>query len=237
MDKEQLNELKGENKKELKTQKALPKQELNPERELPAPSAWERILEIFRRLGTKRNLVIIGVILVLTVAVVAVKKIWFKAAPKELYQAAIMVRSQSNKDPLEDKKTSLKAGDVLSVQDAEHRWSKTESISYLILKMELTEEQKQKLTQAEEREIPEDEMSVEELQRIEEEKQRAREENREYEPEPRTETLRAREYFVDLAQKEFAGFKPLDLYNGQPFQEKVYDWRIVEKKKSVLKEK
>ena len=41
----------------------------------------------------------------------------------------------------------------------------------------------------------------------------------------------------NLTQEEFAEFRPVDLYNGQPFQEEIYDWGIVKKKKSVLKEK
>ena len=36
--------------------KALPKQELDPERELPAPKWWEKTLEFFRRFFTKKNL-------------------------------------------------------------------------------------------------------------------------------------------------------------------------------------
>ncbi len=229
MDKENIKKLKEE---------ALPKQELDAESELPSPKWWERVLEIIRRHSTRRNLVILGVVLAVIIIGVLLRVFVFKPAPKQLYAVAVVVRSQSNKnDPVEDARSSLKAGDVLLVTDPDHKWSKTESISYLMLKMNLTEDQKQKLTQGEEREIPDSELSDEEKQRIADEKKQAKDEGRDYQPEPRTETLRAREYHIDLTKKPFTDFKAIDLMNGQPFADQTFDWGIVSKKKSVLKEK
>jgi len=239
MDKERLNELKASGDNASSGQKESENKSEKPKL-LPKPGIMAWLYRYWRKIKNlpRKKAIIIGIILLAVIGLAVILRLTiFKPAEKRIYQVAVMVRSQNNKDPIEDRKTSLKAGDVLSVQDADHKWSKTESISYLILKMELTEEQKQKLTQSEEREIPAEEMSEEELRRIEEEKQRANEEGREYEPEPRTEVLRAREYYIDLSKKDFEGFEAMDLYNGQPFQEKAYDWGIVEKKKSVLKEK
>jgi nitrate/TMAO reductase-like tetraheme cytochrome c subunit len=191
------------------------------------------IVKKLKALLTKKNLIIIGVVFLVIVIGGLLKKYVFKSAPKAIYEVAIMVRDQRNSDPSEDLKNSLKKGDVLVVQKDGHTWSKNESISYLILKMELNEEQKQKLTSSEEKEIKFKDLSQEEQDRINEEKKRAEEEGREYFEEPRRETLRARAYHIPLNQKEFEGFEALDLMNGQPFQDEVYGWSIVEKKERV----
>lgn len=178
----------------------------------------------------KKKTVLIAAI-VLLVVVGAIYWINSKKAPKQIYEVAVMVRSQSNSDPEEDKKTSLKKGDVLVTQKEGHNWSKTESVSYLILKMNLTEEQAQMLTQAKTKEIEFKDLSEEEQKRIEEEKKRAKDEDREYVEEPRQKTLIAREYRVKLDDKKFEGFKAIDLLKDQPYSEEVFDWGIVEKKK------
>ncbi len=64
----------------------------------------------------------------------------------EVYSVAIMARSQFNRDPVEDARSSLKYGDVLTIQPANHSWSDLEKISYLIIKMNLTKSQVIKLT-------------------------------------------------------------------------------------------
>lgn len=189
-------------------------------------------LKAFKNWKLKKiSLVILGVIVLTGLAWWLGPKI-FKPAPKRIYNAAIMVRDQDNSNPEEDRRSSLKKGDVLITQADGHKWSKTENISYLILKMNLTEEQARKLTRPEERELKASELSEEERQRREQEEARAKEEDREYEPELRMEILRARRYYIDLA-KQFPGFKALDLLKGQPFQTQVYDWGIVDKKPKV----
>ena len=147
---------------------------------------------------------------------------------KSIYEVAVMVQSQNNSDSEEDRKTSLKKGDVLTIQKGDHNWSKTESVSYLILKMNLTKEQAQKLTQPKTRELAYEELSEAEKSMVDEEKKRAKSEGREYVPEPREETLIAREYYIDLNKLE--DFKPSDLILKQPFEGRVFDWSIVEKK-------
>ena len=155
----------------------------------------------------------------------------FKPDPKQIYEVAVMVRDQYNSNPEEDKKTSLKIGDVLVVQKVGHNWSNTEKVSYLILKMNLTEKQKAKLTQAKEKEIKFKNLTKEEQARIKEEKKRAKDSGEEYHEEQKTEILIAREYYIDLSKEEFKGFSANNLLSGQPYIDDVFDWDIVERKK------
>ncbi len=148
---------------------------------------------------------------------------------KQIYEVAVMVRDQHNSDPEEDRRTSLKKGDVLVVHPEGHNWSRTEKISYLILKMKLTKTQAEKLTRPEEEKLSRSErkkrleemtkdrnLKKEEIKRIEEELKQERK------------VIRARLYKIDLSK--LGEFKPVDLLKGQPFQDKIYDWSIVEKK-------
>ena len=184
----------------------------------------------FFRLDKKIIIIIIisVLIMVFLLSFFAIKKTKNKV-PKEIREVAIMIRSQQNNNSSEDKKTSLKKGDVLVVQKNGHNWSKTENISYLILKMNLTDEQASKLTQAKTKNIEYNELSQEEKDRINNEKKQAKDAGEKYTPEPRTKTLIAREYYIDLT-KNFPDFKATDVLNGQPFFDKVYDWGIVAQK-------
>lgn len=193
----------------------------------------------FLKLSTKEKLQVL-LFMALFIAVIWALFVIFKPVERQMYDVAVMVRSQSNSDPVEDRKNSLKAGDVLNIKEADHDWSKVEEVSYLILKMNLSEEEKEKLMMHDEREIEFDELSEEEQQRIEEDRQRAEEAGEEYYEEPRTEILRMRKYGIDFEKlrkkyEEFEDFKAVDLLNvGQPFAEdKVFDWSIVEKKEAV----
>ena len=151
-----------------------------------------------------------------------------------------MVRSQVNKDKAEDLRTSLKRGDVLVVQNEDHKFSKTESISYLVLRMKLNEEQAAKLTMADEKELSKKEIKAEIAKRIEERSQRPdaklTDEDKlriEEEVKNRRISIRPRLYYIDLGQKEFEGFEANDLLKGQPYSEEVYGWGVVSKKKKV----
>ena len=189
-------------------------------------------LSVLKKLNFKKMVLVgFGVIVIAGLVYWLGPKI-FKPAPKQIYDVAIMVRNQHNANAKEELANSLRAGDVLLTQKQGHKWSQTERVSYLILKMNLTEEQKAKLTAPEERDLKDEELSEEERERRNKEEARAKEEGRDYEPETRTETLRARRYYIDLAE-QFPGFKALDLLKGQPFQDMVYDWGIVSKKPRV----
>jgi len=227
----------------MENQENLPKQELNVERELPKPSLAEKFVEFFRRHATKKNIIALIVILAVIAVTIGLKMTIFKSAPKQIYQVAIMVRSQVNKDKAEDLRTSLKRGDVLVVQKESHKFSKTESISYLILKMKLNEEQAAKLTKADEKELTKKEIRAEIAKRQEEREARAAESGREISAEElereeeeirqRRITVRPRLYFIDLSKGDFAEFKANDLLEGQPFTDEIYGWSIVDKKGKV----
>ena len=124
-------------KEELKAIKKEARNEQAQNEQKEKQKTGNKYLGTLKKYATKRNMIIAGIIMALVIVSMVLRKTVFKPAPKSLYQVAVMVRSQSNKDPVEDRKTSLKKGDVLSIQDIEHKWSKTESISYLIFKMEL----------------------------------------------------------------------------------------------------
>jgi len=171
-----------------------------------------------------KKLIISFLVLVLTVIGFAIFwRFWSSTnQPKQIYEVAVMVRDQFNSNPSEDARTSLKAGDVIVKQKEGHSWSTTEKTSYLILKINLTTDQADKLTRPEERELKKNELSTEEIKRMDDVKKKG-----EKMP-PRMITLRARQYRIKL--EEFTGFDPLQLLNGQPYLDKIYDWGIVEKK-------
>ena len=98
----------------------------------------------------KISLLAAGVTAIATGGFFLVKKFW-PSGPVLTYEALVAVTDQKNSDPVEDAKSSLKAGDVLVILPEGHSWSDTEKISYLILKINLTEDQAQKLLQPEQR--------------------------------------------------------------------------------------
>lgn len=179
-------------------------------------------------MNKQKKLIIIGIIACVVVAIGVFFLLKKDKAPKAIYEVAVMVRDQNNSNLAEDRKTSLKQGDVLVVQKDGHHWSKTELISYLILRIKMTEEQSQMLTRAKTRELADEELTEVERGRIEEEKKRAQEAGEEYVPEKHEETLLAREYRINMSN--LPDFKPVDLIKEQPFIGEVYDWGIVEKK-------
>ncbi len=152
-------------------------------------------------------------------------------APKQIYDVVVRVRNQKSADPVEDKRSSMKKGDVLLVKSEGHKWSNTEKISYLILKMNLTQEQSEKLTQSVEKELSKDEIEKEMNQFKEGRDALEQEEIDRYkeELEQRRETVVLRKYRINMS-KYFLEFEANDLIKGQPFQDEIYDWGIVEKK-------
>ena len=166
----------------------------------------------------KIGLLALGVIAIGVGGYFLARKIW-KPAPKQVYEALVMVTDQKNSDPVEDAKSSLKAGDVLVILPEGHSWSDTEKISYLILKMNLTEDQAQKLLQPEQRKR---ELSSRKSENRELSSQESQE----------METIRARQYRLKI---ETLGFDLQKFWenSGQPYADKVFDEKLIEKKKNV----
>lgn len=162
-------------------------------------------------------------ILFIAVALVIAGAIWgfnkisrdggLAGGEKARYEVLVSVRDESNPDPEEDKRSSMKKGYVIGVYNEGQKWSDTERISFLILKMELTQEQKEKLTRPIEKEIK---------------REKSPEEKREGEEDmPEMETVSIREYKIDLEKIGFSD--PDSLLKGQPFADKVFGWEVVEK--------
>jgi len=153
---------------------------------------------------------------------------------KQVYQAIVAIRDQKSSDPIEDARSSLKVGDVILIKAGENNpWSDTERTSNLIVKIELNQEEAQKLTESVMEKLSKDEKSKqldamkknmgenggqvdgEELKRYEEELNN--QEN----------VIVLRKYRINFGK---INFKPEEWKGSQPFDDKVFDWRIVEEK-------
>lgn len=189
----------------------------------------EKAVDFFKSFPSffKENLrtivIVVVVALVILFGFYIVKKVFFKSAPKAMYSVAVVTRDKSD----------LKYGDVLLYKEGIDRpWSKSEKYSYLILHMELTKEQAQKLTEGVSRDLSKKEKD-EELANFKkgagEDLDKKELERFSEELEQRTVTVASRKYRVEM-EKYFKGFNPEKLIKGQPFQEKVYGWKIMEKR-------
>lgn len=186
-----------------------------------------KFLEKIKKLSFTRKNIIIGLVVVAVLfggSILGLK--YLKPKPKKVYEALIAVRDQFNPDPAEDLKNSLKAGDVLLLLPEGHNWSDTEKVSYLILKINLTEKEAQTLVS------PEEKKAVEKKPVTEEEKKIAAERKKAEGDRDRMETVRARRYRIKLEELD-KNFNPNILLEKQPYLDKVYGWSLVEKKPRV----
>jgi hypothetical protein len=183
------------------------------------------------KMSAKQRLIAGAVLLIILSAGgwYAKKNLFKPPLPKKVYEIAVQVRSQENSDPVEDMRTSMKAGDVIVVQDEGHSWSNTEKVSYLILKMSLDEEQKAKLTSPEERDQTRKEKEARKPKDFDKmpKEERKRFEN-EMEGRGQKVTVRTRKYRIDLEELNFTD--PNTLLSAQPYPDKIFDWGIVEEK-------
>jgi len=128
---------------------------------------------------------------------------------QQVYEVAVQLKDQHNSDPEEDSRTCLKRGDAIIVLPEGHKWSKTELISSLILKIRMTEEQAAKLTQP-----------------IEKESNKKKEDGEPAEKE----IVKIRKYRIKIEELNFDEKKLLE---NQPFENKVFEWKnIVEEKQN-----
>lgn len=185
----------------------------------------ESFFSFLNKIKENKNVLLIIFACLVVVASVVTWKILHKM-PEKIYEVAVVVRDQHNSDPEEDRRNSMKAGDVLVIKPEGQKWSQTERVSYLILKMSLTEEEKQNLTKPETQEIEKEEITAEELAGLSQEEQEQLRMSRE---EPEFKNIRQRMYRVKI--EKFKDFKPLDLLKGQPYLDDIFDWKFVEKKK------
>lgn len=128
----------------------------------------------------------------------------------QTYEALVMVVDQKSSDPEEDARASLKKGDVIAYFSEGHSWSDTEKNSYLIVKIKIRPDDVTKLTEAETKNVKNDNNK-----------------NDEEDTRSRVETVRARKYYLDLPDYNLQKFWE---NHQQPFADKVFDDGIIEKK-------
>ena len=138
-------------------------------------------------------------------------------AKLDYYQVAVYLAGQDETDPLKPW-----YGDAFMIQGQNFLFSSQDLASYMIIKMDLSEKEVQKLNMPVQRELAESELP--------EEVQAQRREMREQgeKPEPYLETIANRKYRTDMDR--FGNIGVDDLKNGQPYLDKVYGWKIVEER-------
>jgi len=155
--------------------------------------------------------------------------------PVKVYDVAVVLKDQHNPDPEEDRKESLKAGDVALARETGREWSKTERIGYLIIKMKLKESQMRKLTEpvteklskkeAEKKGLLPDPSSAEATKGKGGEKKNKM--SKEELNQLLTQTVQARKYRIKI---EDLDFDPAKVRQNQPFPDREFGWEIVESK-------
>ena len=185
------------------------------------------ILRFYKKLDNKYKYILAGVALAVLLSVgLGIYKFTqylIYNYSKQTYEVAVMIRNQKNPDPIEDARSSLKYGDVLVVKKEGHQWSDIEKISYLIIKMRLNRNQAQKITEAK--------YQKEKYENLDEEGRK--------ELNDRLKSwglkdvplviVKARQYRINM-EKYFKDFDPVDLLHKSLYQDRVFDWSVVEKK-------
>jgi len=167
-------------------------------------------------------IILIIIILVIAYGIYWGIKKWTDGGEVKTYQALITVYDEKNKDPIEDKKSSMKKGYVIGLYPEDHQWSKTEEISYLILKIKLNEKQAQKIIEPIEEKIDIKTLSQEEQEIIKKEKK-----EKTYQEQKNTVSIR--KYKIDLEKIDFSDSNIL--LTSQPFKDQIFDWKAVGKVK------
>jgi len=129
-------------------------------------------------------------------------------SPKEdtssVYEALVQVVDQKSGNAEEDKRASLKKGDVIAYFPEGHPWTETEKTGYLIVKIKLAAEDAAKLTEA-----------------VTVETQHAASEGG-----PQVETIRARKYTLDVDVPTVNDI----MEKGQPYKDKVFGKGVIEER-------
>lgn len=145
--------------------------------------------------------------------------VYFWGEEKKIYQVLVTTFDNKLSDPEEDKQSSMKKGYVVGVYPEDHQWSDGEKVSYLILKMKLSEKEVQKITEPIKEEIDIKTLPEEQQKFINEQKKE------EINPDDMQRTVSIRKYKIDLEEIKFSDMSVL--LKGQPYADKVFDWGIV----------
>ncbi|HRZ95809.1 MAG TPA: hypothetical protein P5262_04585 [Candidatus Moranbacteria bacterium] len=132
-----------------------------------------------------------------------------KEDTRSVYEALVQVVDQQASNPEEDKKASLKRGDVIAILPEGHTWTDTERTSYLIVKIKITPEEAEKLMEPVTKEV-DPKASLSDGKDIE----------------PEIETVRPRKYYLDV---DVPTVNEL-MTKGQPYPEKVFGEGVIEER-------
>lgn len=173
------------------------------------------------------KILLAGFCLVIFIGVFSIIKMLVNYYSTEVYEAAIVVYNQKNPDPIKDAKSSFKIGDVLVLKKEGHNWSNLEKISYLLIKIELTKSQSEKIVMSKYRKY-----NYEDLSKTEMDELNSRLKTSGLSEVPK-EVVNLRQYRINM-EKYFKDFDPLVLLHKQPYLYTIYNWDIVQKKINVL---
>jgi hypothetical protein len=184
-----------------------------------------RFLKHFRKkvFDEKDKKYLIVIILIIVIAWATVLKIIDIRQPRRVYEALVQVEDRTLPDPAEDKKASLKKGDVLVIFPEGHAWSDAEREGYLLLKLKLTDKEAQKLVQPEMREknankpysVSADPAS------------KNNKSSKKYIPPQHSEIIRARAYRVKIEKLKY---NPTQFRTNQPYLNVILGKGMIERK-------
>jgi hypothetical protein len=141
----------------------------------------------------------------------------------KVYDAAIQLRDQKNSNPEEDARSSSKKGDVILIRETGREWSDTEKVSYLIIKIKLSDEQAQKIVQAKATNLSKEEALEKGILNEEMSKDMQKEELDQL----LKEDILFREYRIDIDK---LGLDLEKIQKERKIPEEEFNWKIVEKK-------
>ena len=178
-------------------------------------------------LKNKQKIIIVGIIIfIIILGFLSLGKKDKTIQSQEYYEAAVIIEdSKYDKNP----KSMKKIGDVIVIQNKDYKWSEIDRTKYLILKMDIDEDERKQLIIPGGKEIRFNDLSDEEKENIKEREKLAKENGEEYEYEPNINISAARKYAINL--DKVGDIKDIDLSKGQPFFDKIYTWKIVEKRR------
>ena len=154
---------------------------------------------------TKKKIIILVAIIIVAVAGYFLYKKYYhpKEDTRSVYEALVNVVDQKSGNAEEDRRSSLKKGDVIAVFPEGHPWTDTEKTSYLIVKIKLEAEDVTKLTEGVTKEA-----------------------KKEGEEAPQQETVQARKYNLDISIPTVNEI----MTKGQPYKDKIFTKSVIDEK-------
>lgn len=159
-------------------------------------------------MNKKKLSLIIAAVVIIIAGIFLYKKYHIpKEDTRSVYEALVQVNDQKASSPDEDKRSSLKKGDVIAVFPEGHPWTDTEKTSYLIVKIKMTPEDADKLTEPVTKEA-------------------ANKSSGDNNAGPQQETIQARKYHLNVNVPTVNDI----MIKGQPYKDKIFDSGIIKNK-------